>query len=101
MLHWHGDTFELPADAALLASTSACRNQAFAVGSHALGLQFHPEVLPASFERWLIGHAAEITAAGLDPRPLRADALRHGAAAAVASGQLLAEWLARLGQGAA
>ncbi len=97
VLHWHGDTFDLPADAALLASTTACYNQAFAVGSHALGLQFHPEVAETRFERWLLGHAAEIAAAGLDPCDLRADALRHGAASAAGGRLLMAEWLARLG----
>jgi len=41
VLHWHGDTFDLPAGASLLASTSAVANQAFAIGAHALAFQFH------------------------------------------------------------
>lgn len=94
VLHWHGDTFDLPAGAVLLASTAACRNQAFALGRHALGLQFHPEAGAEGFERWLVGHAAEIAAAGLDPRALRAGAERHGRAAAVRGERLFAAWLA-------
>ena len=62
VLHWHGDTFDLPVGAALLASTDLCPNQAFSWGPAALGLQFHLEVLASDIEHWLIGHACEIAA---------------------------------------
>jgi GMP synthase-like glutamine amidotransferase len=41
--HWHGDSFDLPAGAVHLASSSECANQAFRHGL-AFGMQFHPEV---------------------------------------------------------
>jgi GMP synthase-like glutamine amidotransferase len=44
MLHWHGDMFELPRGARLLASTALCKNQAFVLRSRLFGLQFHCEV---------------------------------------------------------
>jgi GMP synthase (glutamine-hydrolysing) len=44
MLHWHGDMFELPAGARLLASTAVCKHQAFQHCSRLFGLQFHCEV---------------------------------------------------------
>jgi len=44
VLHWHGDTFDLPADARLFASSEGCRNQMFlAADGLALGLQCHIE----------------------------------------------------------
>jgi GMP synthase (glutamine-hydrolysing) len=42
-LQWHGDTFDLPEDATLLARSAAYPNQAFRIGA-SYGLQFHIEV---------------------------------------------------------
>ena len=82
VLHWHGDTFDLPEGAVHLASTSACRNQAFAVGAQTLGLQFHAEVTGAAQESWLVGHAHEIAhTAGVTALGLRAAGRRQTGAA--------------------
>ena len=94
VLHWHGDAFAIPAGAQNLASTPLCGTQAFAAGPNLLGLQFHPEVdAGAGIERWLIGHAAELTGAGIDPRTLREQAAVHGPALREAARRMLAEWL--------
>jgi GMP synthase-like glutamine amidotransferase len=51
VLHWHGDTFELPAHATLLASSAACHHQAFLTADGlALGLQCHLEATPEMVE---------------------------------------------------
>lgn len=42
--HWHGDTFDLPAGAELLASSDLYAHQAFRHGSNAYGVQFHLEM---------------------------------------------------------
>ena len=55
VFHWHGDTFDLPPGAVLLARSQACETQAFQIGS-AIGLQFHLETTPES-ARALIDHA--------------------------------------------
>ncbi|MBP7146308.1 MAG: type 1 glutamine amidotransferase [Acidobacteria bacterium] len=49
--HWHGETFDLPADAALLWTSAACPHQAFAYGN-ALALQFHVEMTAAMVWEW-------------------------------------------------
>ena len=96
VLHWHGEAFELPAGARRLASTPACRHQAFAMGSHALALQCHPELDARQFERWLIGHTLELAQAGIDPNDLRAQARRYGAPLAAAATAMFDHWLQEL-----
>ena len=54
VFHWHGETFDLPRGATLLASSEACRNQAFRWGSNVYGLQFHLEVTPAMIADWCV-----------------------------------------------
>ncbi|NKC23053.1 glutamine amidotransferase [Ochrobactrum oryzae] len=94
VLHWHGDAFEIPSDASSLASTPLCATQGFAVGHNILGLQFHPEVEAcAGIERWLIGHAAELSQAHIDPVRLRSEAARYGSILREAARKMFAEWL--------
>ena len=51
-LQWHGDTFDLPEGAVLLASSRAYPHQAFRYGSAAYGVQFHVEVTGDMAREW-------------------------------------------------
>jgi GMP synthase-like glutamine amidotransferase len=51
-LQWHGDTFDLPPGATLLASSPAYPNQAFRFGQRAYGVQFHVEVTEPMAAEW-------------------------------------------------
>lgn len=78
VLHWHGDTFDLPTGAIHLAKSSKYINQAFVWGKNGLALQFHPEVTARGLERWFIGHAAEIhSTPHINTWLLRNDTIRY------------------------
>jgi len=97
VLHWHGDTFDLPRGAELLASTDVYAHQAFSWKEQGLALQFHPEVTVSGIERWLIGHAAELASSQIAVKPLRAATAVRAPALAVPARRLMSEWLARVG----
>lgn len=103
VLHWHGDTFDLPPGARHLASSARYPNQAFAWGRHGLALQFHPEVDVRTVEHWLISHAHELAhTRNVNLASLRADAQRHGRQFETAVRRFWQGWLASLpGQPAA
>ncbi|RAU20841.1 glutamine amidotransferase [Paramagnetospirillum kuznetsovii] len=94
VLHWHGDTFDLPDGATLLASTPVTRNQAFCWGKAAVGLQFHVEATELGLERWFIGHANEISSvAGLSVPALRAETRRCASALEECGPEVLTRFL--------
>lgn len=63
VLHWHGETFDLPAGAQLLASSAACAHQAFQLGARTIGLQFHLEMTAASLRAIVDNCRAELVPA--------------------------------------
>ena len=94
VLHWHGDTFDLPDGARRLASTDICPNQAFAWGPAWLALQFHAETTRPGLEQWFIGHTVEIAASpGVSVAKLRADTARWGASLEAHGAACLERWL--------
>jgi GMP synthase (glutamine-hydrolysing) len=99
VLHWHGDTFDLPDQAVLLASSEIYANQAFAFGN-VLALQFHAEVTSAGLERWYVGHACEIASTPrLEVAALRAEARLFAPALEASAAGFFSEWLDQIATG--
>ncbi len=96
VLHWHGDTFDLPKNAVLLASSALYPNQAFSIGSHILALQFHIEVATESLEKWLIGHTCELRNANIDIPALRLDNEKFAPTLENQASQIITQWMATL-----
>ena len=98
VLHWHGDTFDLPEGAELLASTGCYPHQAFSAGRNILALQFHAEMgLDDRFHVWTAKAPRYVEAAGTTVEQLTADHARYGAQVVAAGRAMLSDWLAALG----
>lgn len=63
VLHWHGETFDLPAGAILLARSIACAHQAFLYKENVLALQFHLETTPELVKLFVENSKDEFVAA--------------------------------------
>jgi GMP synthase (glutamine-hydrolysing) len=98
VLHWHGDTFDLPAAASRLAANANYENQAFAFGTHALALQFHLEADPRQLEEWYVGHAAELSASKISVPQLRARTAELADVLAAQADRVFTAWLRQIGQ---
>lgn len=97
MFHWHGENFDLPNEAVLLAGTEACLHQIFGWGSSTLAFQCHPEVRARDLEKWFVGHAVEIAAVSdTNVAQLRSDSLRYGADLERNGRRCFTEWLDKM-----
>ena len=92
VLSWHGDTFDPPPDATLLAHTDR-HPHAFRLGS-ALALQFHAEAGPRLLAGWLRSTAdRDLRAEGLTAETALAQARTHERAARGVALRLFSRWL--------
>jgi GMP synthase (glutamine-hydrolysing) len=98
VLHWHGDSFDLPNGAQRLASNTQYENQAFAYGRNALALQFHLEADPRQLEKWYVGHAVELAAAGVSVTELRAATSKLANGLASRADRVFTRWLREIAQ---
>jgi GMP synthase-like glutamine amidotransferase len=97
-LQWHGDTFDLPEGAVLLAGSPSYPHQAFRWGAHAYGVQFHLEVSAEMARQWAaVTEYAEALERVQGPGALArliADVETHEASLRDHARSLFARWLA-------
>ncbi|MGZ9108256.1 MAG: glutamine amidotransferase-related protein [Micavibrio sp.] len=97
VMQWHGDTFDLPEGATLLASSEKFENQAFQYGHNGLGLQCHIEVTEKIVQAWSVGAAYDVYEGSLDLKKLLADTDHWAAIMQQQSEIFLHDWLDRVG----
>jgi GMP synthase (glutamine-hydrolysing) len=76
-LHWHGDIFDLPAGAELLASSEMTAHQAFRYGKNAYGLLFHIEATASSLESMAAAFPDDLQKVGLSRAKLMEQSQLH------------------------
>lgn len=62
VFQWHGDTFDVPEGATLLASSLRFPNQLLRIGKNGYAMQFHLEVMDVMITEWLDENRAELKA---------------------------------------
>lgn len=60
VMHWHGDTFNIPVGAIRLFSSECTLNQGFLYGSNTLGLQFHIEMMESGLSKIVDACSSEL-----------------------------------------
>jgi len=90
--HWHGDVFDLPRGATLLASSALTANQNFRYGKTAYGLLFHLEVTLAHINTMVETFADELQAAGLNGAAIKLNAHTHMPALQKVGSEVFARW---------
>ncbi len=98
--HWHGETFTIPPGAQLLASSTCCVNQAFAIGPH-LGMQCHIEMTSEMIASWCESGAREIErssdSAGVQqPAEIKTDLDARLAGLHAVADSVYAQWIENL-----
>ncbi len=95
---WHGEGFDLPAGADLLATGDKFHHQAFRYGN-AYAIQFHPEVTREMMARWTDGSAHRMVLAGAQPREAHLNGQnRHDPQVEIWARAFFAHWLALTGE---
>lgn len=98
VMQWHGDTFDLPPEATLLATGTNYQNQIFSIGKRAIGLQCHIEVTPYLLQNWFVGAAHAVHDGKVDLPVLQADTEKWSLIMQAQAELFLNEWLDLVGE---
>lgn len=93
MLHWHGDTFDLPDGAVLLASSDQYQKQAYSYGDKIFAMQCHPEITESKLRLWYGASKDQIDEVGTSVEALKQDAEKYGEILRLQTEKFLNEWL--------
>ncbi|CAN5194805.1 glutamine amidotransferase [soil metagenome] len=97
VLHWHGDTFDLPAGTELLASTPDYPHQIFRRGKSLLALQCHAEMgVDPRIDAWISDSSDYLAQAGICPVALRSEYDVTGPHSERAGQRMIEAWLAEI-----
>ncbi len=96
--HWHGDTFDLPPQAALLAGSALYPRQIFRVGTNAYGFQCHLEVTEEMVKSWMAEYAKDLRPQGgpIAPEPIENRLAENAQALRALAGQVFTRFAALL-----
>ncbi len=64
VLHWHGETFDIPTEAQWCVQSKVCPHQGFVYQGRVVGLQFHLEMTPQAAKKICAGCASELLLPG-------------------------------------
>jgi GMP synthase (glutamine-hydrolysing) len=95
VFQWHSEGFDLPVGAVHLASSPAFPHQAFRLGRHVYGLQFHLEMEAPMIDLWMRENRADLdaNAAHVDMADLTKDAEERCALIDPVGRTVAARWL--------
>ncbi len=96
VMQWHGDTFDFPSSATLLATSELYPHQIFSYGRNAIAFQGHVEVTAEILADWYVGDAGLFVKHPEMLHKLREDTVRYAGGMTKATESFMKEWLAQV-----
>lgn len=97
VMQWHGDTFDLPKEAVLLASSPLYPHQVFQWGKNSIGFQCHVEVDRKTVRSWLVNEAYDDGKGEMDIRSIRDETDHWAGIMDNQTSKFFHDWLQQIG----